>query len=64
MKFNKRKVGNKIAYNKNAASDKSIYTHKQRKRERAFPNLYGFGGSDPRVSVDVPKSIRIRANQR
>ena len=26
---------------------------------RAFPNLYGFGGSDPRVSVDGrPKRIK------
>ena len=26
---------------------------------RAFPNLYGFGGSDPRVSVDgKPKRIK------
>ena len=33
VKFNKRKVGNKMAYSKNAASAKSIYTHKQRKRE-------------------------------
>ena len=34
MKFNKRKVRDKIAYNKNAASAKSISTNKQRKREK------------------------------
>ena len=30
MKFNKRKVWNKIAYSKNTASAKSIHTHKKR----------------------------------
>ena len=41
MKFNKRKVGNKMAYSKNAASAKSISTHKQRKREKIH-NIYNY----------------------
>ena len=40
MKFNKRKVGNKMAYNKNAASAKSISTHKQRKGEKYMYIIY------------------------
>ena len=30
MKFNKKKVWNKIAYSKNTATAKSIYTHKKK----------------------------------
>ena len=39
MKFNKKKVWNKIAYSKNTASAKSIYTHKKRKTEKLY-NAY------------------------
>ena len=36
MKFNKKKVWNKIAYSKNTASAKSIYTHKKRMTEKLY----------------------------
>ena len=39
MKFNKKKVWNKIAYSKNTASAKSIYTHKKRMTEKLY-NAY------------------------
>ena len=39
MKFNKKKVWNKIAYSKNTASAKSIYTHKKRMTEKIY-NAY------------------------
>ena len=41
VKFNKRKVWNKIAYSKNTASAKSIYTHKKRMMEKIY-NAYNF----------------------
>ena len=41
MKFNKRKVWNKIEYSKNTASAKSIYTHKKRMTEKIY-NAYNF----------------------
>ena len=41
MKFNKRKVWNKIAYSKKTASAKSIYTHKKRMREKIY-NAYNY----------------------
>ena len=41
VKFNKRKVWNKIAYSKNTASAKSIYTHKKRMTEKIY-NAYDF----------------------
>ena len=34
MKFNKKKVFDKIAYSKNTASAKSIYTHKKGSRKK------------------------------
>ena len=40
MKFNKRKVRNKIAYSKNTASAKSIYT--QTKEEGKIYNIYNY----------------------
>ena len=41
VKFNKRKIWNKIAYSKNTASAKSIYTHKKRMREKIY-NAYNY----------------------
>ena len=41
MKFNKRKVWNKIAYSKNTASANSIYTHKKKMTEKIY-NAYNF----------------------
>ena len=41
MKFNKKKVWNKIAYSKNTASAKSIYTHKKRMTEKRY-NAYNY----------------------
>ena len=41
MKFNKKKVWNKIAYSKNTASGKSIYTHKKRMTEKIY-NAYNY----------------------
>ena len=41
MKFNKQKVWNKIAYSKNTASAKSIYTQKKRMTEKIY-NAYNF----------------------
>ena len=41
VKFNKRKVWNKIAYSKNTASAKSIYTHKKRMMEKIY-NAYNY----------------------
>ena len=41
MKFNKQKVWNKIAYSKNTASAKSIYTHKKRMTEKLY-NAYNY----------------------
>ena len=41
MKFNQRKVWNKIAYSKTTASAKSIYTHKKRMREKIY-NAYNY----------------------
>ena len=34
MKFNKKRVWNKIAYSKNTASANSIYTHKKGSRKK------------------------------
>ena len=39
MKFNKRKVRNKIAYSKNAASAKSISTHTTKEEGKIY-NIY------------------------
>ena len=39
MKFNKKKVWNKIAYSKNTASAKSIFAHKKRMTEKLY-NAY------------------------
>ena len=39
MKFNKKKVWNKIAYSKNTASAKSIYTHKKRMTEKYIMHI-------------------------
>ena len=41
MKFNKRKVWNKIEYSKNTANAKSIYTHKKKLTEKIY-NAYNF----------------------
>ena len=41
MKFNKRKVWNKITYSKNTASAKSINTHKLRMTEKIY-NAYNY----------------------
>ena len=41
MKFNKKKVWNKIAHSKNTASAKSIYTHKKRMTEKLY-NAYNY----------------------
>ena len=41
VKFNKKKVWNKIAYSKNTASAKSIYTHKKRMTEKIY-NAYNY----------------------
>ena len=42
MKFNKRKVWNKIAYSKNTASAKSIKTLKKRMTEKTKYNAYNY----------------------
>ena len=41
VKFNKRKVWNKIAYSKNTANAKSIYTHRKRMTEKIY-NAYNY----------------------
>ena len=41
VKFNKRKVWNKIAYSKNTASANTIYTHKKRMRKKIY-NAYNY----------------------
>ena len=41
VKFNQRKIWNKIAYSKNTASAKSINTHKKRMMEKIY-NAYNF----------------------
>ena len=41
MKFNKKNVWIKIAYSKNTASAKSIYTHKKRMTEKIY-NAYNY----------------------
>ena len=53
-------------YESSDTRDPTVYTSTKDIRihfyplSRAFPNLYGFGGSDPRVSVDGrPKRIKM-----
>ena len=52
MKFNKRKVRNKIAYSKNTASAKSISTHKQRKREKYIIYIIIYYKVEKKIQTD------------